>query len=725
MNKRQAGGGCGRLRRTCPRGGKRLPCAAAARLPPPGRVAPAPRGGKSLPRGAAARLPGAAPGRFRRPAHAAILRRVPAPSRRACVPFPAASLPTMTDPAQPADRAALQPEAGGAAPASVPASALASELPADAPASAEPAPGPAPGPAPIPAAGGPGAFLRTLLWLWALALGLGAVAILPGHVFTAEMEHDVLHLIDGARRIALGQVPHLDFSTPLGALSLAPIAWAQAAAGSGWAMALLWTDMGVALLIAPLLAWGAATRLGARPAIWLGVYAVFLAQAQTWRVNEEGLSLAMSYNRWAWALLLALAPLLIAPMARRADGTTRGGRAVDAVDAAVIGLGGAALFWMKITFAGGLFLPWAAWALLGGRRRAAMGSALVGAAAVLAGGMIVAGGPVAGISLLGAYFSDLAAVAGSTIRPAPGASPVHVLSAPNHAPLTLGAILAALLLLKAGERAAGVAICAALAGTTLIAWQNFANDQLGFFAIAAVVAAAIPRIAAAAPELKAAGAPAPLLLRIFVIAAFFAGMQQVLYLNRSISAGWRVTEAQADAPYAAAGAPEMLIPAETKGVSGRVALAPRRSSEALAAAAASGPRRAQIASLMGPRELMGRSFPDCSLLSGDSLMLGKLQAAFAARPDLQGRTVLMADVVNSAWMLLGAPPQRGVQIWHYQPHAGEIAAADLLIVPNCPISTLSRNMILDEAIERVAAGTLALTPVISTPEWEVYETEAR
>jgi len=65
---------------------------------------------------------------------------------------------------------------------------------------------------------------------------------------------------------------------------------------------------------------------------------------------------------------------------------------------------------------------------------------------------------------------------------------------------------------------------------------------------------------------------------------------------------------------------------------------------------------------------------------------------------------------------VGAPPQRGAQIWHYGALGPALGAADLLAVSRCPVSPLSRNLVLDE----ITAAGIALHPVLSVGLWEVY-----
>ncbi|MGG7566102.1 hypothetical protein ACQ5SO_08080 [Rhodovulum sp. DZ06] len=563
-----------------------------------------------------------------------------------------------------------------------------------------------PGPPPRIAAGTGWALL---LALSAVAAALAAALLGTTQIFMSEMIHDVLHLIDGARRIAVGQVPHVDFHTPLGRLSFQPVTWAAELFGLNWDRAILAANGLVAAALLPLLVWAGRSRLGFWPGLGLGIFCLYLCFALTWRFDYEASTLAMSYNRWGWALALPLSVLMIVPPRMQSR------RAADWVDAVLIGLGAAALVWLKITYAAGVALLWLAWAAAGGRRMVALRSVLVGIPAIVIPAIIVAGGPGAAIGMAEGYFGDLMDVRNSNIRASAGAPPLAILAAPVHAPLAIIWVVAGLLLLKAGLRRSALMWFAAMAGTTLIAWQNYGNNQVGLVGLAACLPVFAVVIGAVRPDVKLAGIPADTALRAMTVAVALVAAQQVLLLNRSIFVGYREADGLREHPFVALGAPDLAIKTSLSGVVAEQSIVPPRTApENLAP----DQRRRELFGTLGARTLGGREFPDCTVRRGIPQVQEALQEAIAARPALQGRTILVADIVNHMWMSVGAPPQEGVQIWQYSPHGDTIAEAELFAVPTCAIDTSNRNQAIDEALARGDR----LTSVLSLPLWEVFET---
>jgi hypothetical protein len=202
-------------------------------------------------------------------------------------------------------------------------------------------------------------------------------------------------------------------------------------------------------------------------------------------------------------------------------------------------------------------------------------------------------------------------------------------------------------------------------------------------------------------------------LRAFATVMLVLGLQQVLIMQRSVFAGWRVDQGSMHAPMAAIGAPDMMFVKSWSGVIGAVELVgPDFEIEADLTEAES-----ERLTYRGPREVDGVAYVDCSIRSGGDQAWRELKAAYDARPDLAGRTVLQADTINFAWLLLGTPPQRGAQIWHYDDLGASLAEADLLLAPQCAVSRRNRNMIIDEA----AAAGLTLRHVLRTEMWGLFE----
>lgn len=194
-----------------------------------------------------------------------------------------------------------------------------------------------------PAAGG------FLLAVTVLGLGLLLAIFGRGLTFTAIFLNDSFVFFDGIHRLAAGQVPHADFSTPAGALSYY-LPYLGFRITGGYAGAVEAASLILALAVVPvsaLILWG---RAGAALSVLLlGVIAcvIVVPIVPGWTVPDY--SHAMHYNRWSWGLLLALCSLALSPDKAR-------------LPAGAVGLLGAlllvALFFVKITYFvfAGLFL---------------------------------------------------------------------------------------------------------------------------------------------------------------------------------------------------------------------------------------------------------------------------------------------------------------------------------------------------------------------------------
>ena len=126
---------------------------------------------------------------------------------------------------------------------------------------------------------------------------------LPGRTITSKYLNDLLIFLDGAHRIALGQVPNVDFHTSLGPLSFYIPALGYALSGSLSAA----MPLGMALLTV-LLAVVAGEIIGSRMRWVLGLpLALFLLLIVATPANPgeaiSELSFAMFYNRIGWSAL--------------------------------------------------------------------------------------------------------------------------------------------------------------------------------------------------------------------------------------------------------------------------------------------------------------------------------------------------------------------------------------------------------------------------------------
>src|SRR5215210_3531006 len=223
-------------------------------------------------------------------------------------------------------------------------------------------------PRPVPVAG----LILAIAALCALLLAL------PGQTITTVYVNDLLIHLDGAHRIASGQMPNRDFHTPLGPLTYyLPAAGYWLSGALGGAMP---TGMALLMLaLAPALAYIVGSRLS--PAIALP-FAAFLILILAAPVNPgEGvtaLSFAKFYNRIGWAALAALLVMYLRPEEPRPRQDW-----LDALSAALLTV---VMIATKITY-GLVALGFLVFLLLDARQRRWAGLAL---AIVLAAGVLIA-----------------------------------------------------------------------------------------------------------------------------------------------------------------------------------------------------------------------------------------------------------------------------------------------------------------------------------------------
>jgi hypothetical protein len=197
------------------------------------------------------------------------------------------------------------------------------------------------------------------------ALVCAGLLVLPGQTVVSVYVNDLFIFLDGAHRIASGQVPNRDFHTALGPLVYYLPALGYRLTGSlGLAMPAAMA-LFVALL-APPMAWILGSRV--RPILAVP-FAAFLLLIVAVPINLgeaiSALSFAMFYNRVGWAALALLAIMVLDP-----ERPIRGRVALDALSATLLV---ALLVYSKVSYGAvavaalGLFLVYPAhrlWAAL-------------------------------------------------------------------------------------------------------------------------------------------------------------------------------------------------------------------------------------------------------------------------------------------------------------------------------------------------------------------------
>ncbi len=174
------------------------------------------------------------------------------------------------------------------------------------------------------------------------AAAFGLLLALPGQTVTTAYLNDLFIFLDGAHRIASGQVPNRDFHTALGPLSFYVPAlgyWISGSMGGAMPAAMAATTVGLALPMVHILG----SRLRPVVAIPYGLFLLLIVAVPT-NLGESiaSLSFAMFYNRIGWAALSLLLVMYLQPE------KPRGGQSLlDALCAAVLAL---AMLYTKATY---------------------------------------------------------------------------------------------------------------------------------------------------------------------------------------------------------------------------------------------------------------------------------------------------------------------------------------------------------------------------------------
>lgn len=178
------------------------------------------------------------------------------------------------------------------------------------------------------------AFTTLILFAWA-ASARGAMY--------ESWAQDIFVPLEGVIHLKHGQLPHLDFGTPVGCLyyfiQYLPTLIAPLSARTA-----IWSNLIVAVVAFSFTAWIAYGRLPAWLAAVTSLYTGLVALS-TRQLGEKLIIVTnnASYNRWSWAMLAVSALLLALPHPRATQRTT-------VIEGSVVGLLLAALFMIKITY---------------------------------------------------------------------------------------------------------------------------------------------------------------------------------------------------------------------------------------------------------------------------------------------------------------------------------------------------------------------------------------
>lgn len=510
------------------------------------------------------------------------------------------------------------------------------------------------------------AAIRFSVLIAVIAVTLGALPFVKGGFYIGKHEGDTLHLADIVLRMAEhGQLPHLDFMTPIGIGAVWPIA-AFVKAGLGLGHAIFAAQAAVAaVLFAPAIR----VALSRFPPPLAGVFATYvmvLCLALVHGEAETAISISMHYNRWAWALAYVAIPLaLLAPL----------GKDRPWLDGALIGAAMAGMVLIKVTY----FAAFASAVLIAliARRQGRMVLA-----AVLAGLAVAALVTLAlGVGFWLAYLADLRSVAVSEIRSAPGHSLGGVLAAPAYLAGTFTLLAGVIFLRQAGRRVEGLVLLALVPGFVYVTFQNFGNDPQWLVLLALFAFTLRPDVAIR----NRLGCSMSGALAVIGIVALTLGAPSILNMMLSPFRHLASDDEKAVPLLSARPAHHDIL-----------VLEPRVYSP-VQRAAADGPGTpyagfADRADRKPPAVLNGETLPDCELSQGYNAWFETVAADLQAN-GYGGSSVLAADLFSALWLYGDFKPVPGAAPWYYGGTPG-LQAADHVVVPLCPTGIAMRAGIL-------------------------------
>ena len=513
---------------------------------------------------------------------------------------------------------------------------------------------------------------------------LGGLGLAKGGLYLGKHEGDTLHFADIALRMMQGQVPHVDFVTPIGGLAFWPIAF-FGSFGLSLGSAFHAAQLMVALCVGAA-AWRVAvTRMSAGVGAGFCVGIVILTLAIVHGEADPAVSVSMHYNRWAWALAYVAVACAVLPGAER-------GQTLDGI---LLGLLMTALAMIKVTYFAA-FTPAIIVGLILAHRWRLLGVAL--ATGVLSAGILTA---VLGVSYWIAYVSDLLTVAQTATRPYPSLPLSQVASAPAYIGGTVAVVLAIVALRRGGRDGDGLVMLLLLPAFLYVTYQNFANDPQWLLLFAVVLFTRRP----AEGQGEFLGGDTRAISTLAAAAAVVFALPS--FLNLAFSPARHF----ATAPHIMG---EMIIGA------------PKPHEVYVQKARAYGP--SQIQPLRDgvvqvdpeierrvPVDAFGRSWEYCEVGVGLTGYLTSIAQDLKAQ-GFDAADIFTADLLGSVWMFGDWDAPRGASPWYYGNLSG-LDQAQMVMVNPCAIVPTQRDQILTAMTE---AGVM-LEEIHAHPLYVLYE----
>ena len=502
-----------------------------------------------------------------------------------------------------------------------------------------------------------------------IVLGIfGAITLFPGALRIDSHEGDALHLMQIVLRMAGGQVPHIDFVTPIGALAVAPTAW-LVQLGYGMGHAFMLSQLLIAIALVPMIWWAGRSRLTPGAGYLFGGAVLVFVLGLVYGGNETVISVSMHYNRWAWAIAFIALVLALLPAERE----------YPLVDGLFLGLLMAALAMIKVTY----FAAFAPVAVIG---LVLLGSWRTLLSALVAG--LAIGAAITfwmGAEFWLAYVGDLLAVVGSDVRSQPTADFSTVVAGPVYLAGSLCGLLAVILLRQSDQANPGLLLLLLLPGFWYVTYQNFGNDPKWLLLLAVFLLMWRP------PEGSTNSLNWNLRTVADMVVAVSVAISMPSFLNVAASPIRHLVLEPDDytplVPYADVHHDFQLVTRRAMRANATMALD------------AAGAPLAHLS--LEPRENQtvwrGETLPSCQLEVGFTGWFDTVARQLEAGGVVDGQGIFTTDILGSLWLFGDFAPLNNGSPWYYGGLPG-IEDAAYVLVPLCPIFGQIRKDIL-EAIE--------------------------
>ena len=528
-------------------------------------------------------------------------------------------------------------------------------------------------------------------FLGLILVALGGAAVLKGGLYIGKHEGDTLHLMQIVFRMADGQVPHLDFMTPIGALAFWPISM-LVKAGAGVGMAVIWSQVLTAIVFLPMVVWIAATRLRPWIAALFGLIIMVLLLALVHGEAQRSVSISMHYNRLAWAAAFVAIVAAIIPSNRAKSG---------AIDGIIIGLMVCVMAMIKMTYLVSFVVP-ILLALVMTKQSRAMVVALATGVAVIIGVTLFAG-----VNFWFAYANDLLTVAGSEVRAAPGEPFTAVMGAPAYLGGSLAAIAGVIALRQSQVATGGLILLLLIPGFFYVTFQNFGNDPQWLLLLAVLLLAlreeAVEMVNRFGWNMRDA---------IGVVAAIAMALSAPSFLNLAYSPFRHFkAEVASYAPILPRGGVHtdlQSLDLRVNRVDARVAL------DGQVAGLPQYPDRET------PPSFMGTDLATCSVELGLPRVMDAIVQDMESAGLTAGKSLFAADIFSSHWLFGDLEPMDQGAPWYYGGVPG-LKDADYLLLPLCPVAQDVQAQVLEVIEGLIEVEKISVSEMRKTELYVLYE----